>query len=188
MDERQRWDARYAGRVGLVAGEPNPFLQEHLALLPRSHALELAMGEGHEAIFLAQRGFLVTGVDISEIAVARALQMARRAGVSIDAQVMDLRTAALPSETYDVVICFYYLQRDLFPHIVRTLKPGGMVIYETYTKEQVRYGYPTNPAYLLEPNELLKAFEPLRIRLYRDLIVAGPKAVASVIAEKNRRG
>ncbi len=188
MDERQRWNARYAGRVGLVMGEPNPFLQEHLALLPRRHALELAMGQGHEAIFLAQRGFLVTGVDISEIAVARALQMARRAGVSIDAQVMDLRTAALPSETYDVVICFYYLQRDLFPHIVRTLKPGGMVIYETSTKEQARYGHPTNPAYLLEPNELLKAFKPLRIRLYRDLIVAGPKAVASVIGEKNRRG
>lgn len=57
MDERQRWNARYAGRVDLVAGEPNPFLQEHLALLPQSHALELAMGEGHEAIFLAQRGF-----------------------------------------------------------------------------------------------------------------------------------
>lgn len=188
MDERQRWNARYAGRAGLVAGKPNPFLREHLALLPRGHALELAMGEGHEAIFLAQRGFSVTGIDISEVAVARALQMARRAGVSIDAQVMDLRTATLPSETYDVVICFYYLQRDLFPHIVRTLKPGGMVIYETYTTEQARYGHPTNPAYLLEPNELLKAFKPLRIRLYRDLIVAGPKAVASVIGEKNRRG
>src|SRR6266571_3073648 len=67
MDERERWNARYAGRAGLVAAEPNPFLQEHLALLPRSHALELAMGEGHNAIFLAQQGFSVTGIDISEI-------------------------------------------------------------------------------------------------------------------------
>ncbi len=188
MDERERWNARYAGRAGLVAAEPNPFLQEHVALLPRSHALELAMGEGHNAIFLAQQGFSVTGIDISKIAVARALRMARRAGVSIEAHVLDLRTAMFPSETYDAVICFYYLQRDLFPHIVRTLKPGGVVIYETFTKEEARYGHPTNPAYLLEPNELLKAFKPLRIRVYRDLIVAGPKAVMSVIGEKDRRG
>jgi tellurite methyltransferase len=188
MDERERWNARYTARAGLVAGEPNPFLREHLALLPRGHVLELAMGEGHNAIFLAQQGFSVTGIDISEIAVARALQLAGRAGVSVDARVMDLRTAPLPPRTYDVVICFYYLQRDLFPDIVSTLKPGGMVVYETFTKEQARYGHPTNLAYLLEPNELLEAFKTLRIRLYRDLIVAGPKAVAAVIGEKNRSG
>jgi tellurite methyltransferase len=109
MDERERWNARYAARRSLEAGEPNRFLREHLTLLPRGHVLELAMGEGHHAIFLAQRGFSVTGIDISEIAVARALRLARRAGVSINAGVMDLRTAALPPETYDVVICFYYL-------------------------------------------------------------------------------
>ena len=187
MDARERWNARYAARSSLEAGEPNPFLREHLALLPRGHVLELAMGEGNNAIFLAQQGFSVTGIDISEIAVARALRLARWAGVSIEACAIDLRTATLPPEAYDVVICFYYLQRDLFPHIVRTLKPGGAVVYETFTKEQASYGHPTNLAYLLEPNELPAAFKTLRIRVYQELIVAGPKAVARVIGEKNRR-
>jgi hypothetical protein len=59
-----------------------------------------------------------------------------------------------------------------------------MVIYETFTNEQARYGHPTNPAYLLQPNELLEAFRAFRIRVYRDLIVPGPKAVASLIGEK----
>jgi hypothetical protein len=59
-----------------------------------------------------------------------------------------------------------------------------MVIYETFSREQAQYGHPTNPAYLLEPNELVKAFRDLRIRVYRDVVVEGSSAVMSLIAEK----
>jgi 2-polyprenyl-3-methyl-5-hydroxy-6-metoxy-1,4-benzoquinol methylase len=187
MDDRERWNARYAARQRLEAGEPHPFLREHVGLLPRGEALELAMGEGQNAIFLAQQGFSVRGFDISAIAVERARQLAQRAGVKIDAQVVDLRAVALPRETYDVIVCFYYLQRDLWPHIVAALKPGGMVVYETFTIDQAQFGHPTNPDYLLRPNELLHAFRELRIRIYRDLIIPGPKAVASLIGEKVAR-
>jgi len=62
-----------------------------------------------------------------------------------------------------------------------------MVIYETFTGEQAQYGHPTNPEYLLYPNELLEAFRALRIRVYRDDVVEGPKAVASLIGEKISR-
>jgi hypothetical protein len=58
------------------------------------------------------------------------------------------------------------------------------VIYETFSREQASYGHPSNPAYLLQPNELLKAFQGLRIRVYRDVVVEGPQAVTSLIAEK----
>lgn len=184
MDERERWNARYAASVKMNAGEPNPFLREHLALLPRGRALELAMGEGQNAIFLAGQGFSVTGMDISDVAVGRSQWWAQRAGVTLEARRIDLRLATLPADTYDVVACFYYLQRDLLPQIVNTLRTGGMVIYETFTSEQARYGHPTNPAYLLQPNELLEAFRKLRVRVYRELIVAGPKAIASLIGEK----
>jgi len=184
LDARERWNARYGARAVGLWHAPSPFLREHLALLPRGPVLELAIGEGHNAIFLAQQGFSVTGIDISEVAVAHALQVARQAGITIEAHVMDLRGATLPVAAYSVVACFYYLQRDLFPQIIAALKPGGMVVYETYTIEQARYGHPTNPAYLLQPNELLQVFKGLRVRVYRDLIVEGPRAVASVIAEK----
>jgi tellurite methyltransferase len=185
MDERERWNARYAARPTLKLGAPNPFLREHLGMLPRGHVLELAMGEGQNAIFLAQHGFSVTGVDISDVAVERAVRLAQMANV--EARRMGLCTVDLPPNSYDVVACFYYLQRDLWPQIVHTLRPGGMVIYETVTEEQAPYGHPTNPAYLLQPNELVKAFSDLRIRLYRDGVVEGPKAVASLIGEKISR-
>jgi tellurite methyltransferase len=184
MDERERWNARYASRVNTYEGQPHAFLREHLALLPRGRALELAMGEGYNAIFLARQGFSVTGIDISPVAVERSLQLGQEAGVAIDAHCMDLRTTTLPAHTFDVVACFYYLQRDLLPQVMNTLKTGGMVIYETFTGEQAQYGHPTNPEYLLRSNELLEAFRALRIRVYRDLIVEGPKAIASLVGEK----
>jgi tellurite methyltransferase len=184
MDERERWNARYVSHVHKDVYEPHPFLRGHLGLLPRGRVLELAMGEGHNAIFLARQGFTVTGIDISDVAVERSVRLSQAAGITIDAQCMDLRTMTLPADAYDVVVCFYFLQRDLFPQIVSTLRIGGMVIYETYTSEQAQYGHPTNPAYLLQPNELLETFRALRMRVYRDLIVPGPKAVASLIGEK----
>jgi tellurite methyltransferase len=100
---------------------------------------------------------------------------------------MDLRQTTLPADSYDVVACFYYLQRNLFPQIIHTLKSNGMIIYETFTGEQAQYGHPTNPEYLLHPNELLNAFRTLRIRVYRDVVVEGPKAVASLIGEQISR-
>jgi tellurite methyltransferase len=184
MEERERWNARYTARGERALAAPNAFLRAHLAMLPKGDVLELAMGEGHNAIFLAQHGFSVTGIDISEIAVKRALRLASMAGVTIEARHMDLSTLTLPANTYDVVACFYYLQRDLLPQIINTLRTGGMVIYETFSREQVQYGHPTNPAYLLQPNELLKVFQELRIRVYRDVVVEGPQAVMSLIAEK----
>ncbi len=192
MDERERWNAYYASRVNTYAvitdaDKAHPFLRHHLALLPRGRALELAMGEGHNAKFLARQGFSVTGIDVSAVAVERSLQLSQEAGLTINAQCMDLRTITLPTETYDVVACFYYLQRNLFSQIINTLKPGGVVIYETFTSEQAQYGHPKNPDHLLCSNELLEAFRALRIRVYRDVVVEGSKAVASLIGEKISR-
>jgi tellurite methyltransferase len=191
MHESARWNARYAAQPPPQVVTPNPFLHQHLAHLakiPRGRVLELAMGEGHNAIFLAQQGLSVTGVDISAIAVERAQQLAKHLGVSLDLQVADLRTTKLPENTYDAIVCFYYLDRQLFPQMVATLRPGGVLMYETYTSEQAQYGRPTNPAYLLQPNELLEAFKDFRIRVYRDLVLDGLKAVASLIGEKSGNG
>jgi tellurite methyltransferase len=184
MDEREYWNARYSARPADDSGEPNAFLREHLAMLPRGHVLELAMGEGHNAVFFAKQGYRVTGIDVSDAAVERTLSSARQARVYLEARREDLCSAILPANTYDVIACFNYLQRSLWPQIISALRPGGMVIYETFSVDQVRYGHPTDRRYLLAPNELIEAFHALRIRIYRDLVVYGPKAVASLIAEK----
>jgi tellurite methyltransferase len=187
MDERERWNARYTAGVDKEIEAPYPFLREHVALLPRGRGLELAMGEGQNAIFLAEQGYAVTAIDISEVAVERARRSVQLAGIAIEVQRMDLGAATLPTEAYAVVACLYYLQRDLLPQIVNALKPGRMVIYETFTRGQARYGHPTNPAYLLQANQSLEAFGELRVRVDRELLVEGLKAVASLVGAKGWR-
>jgi len=187
MEDRERWNTRYAARAAPGRGEPNAFLRKYIGMLPRGHALELAMGEGVNAVFLAERGYSVTGIDVSDIAIERACHLARHVGVALDVRREDLTSIRLPANSYELVVCFYYLQRDLLPQIVTTLRPGGMVLYETFAAEQGLTGQPINPAYLLAPNELLEAFRALRIRVYRDVIVEGSRAIVSLIGEKMKR-
>ena len=184
VDDRTYWETKYRSREQIFKPKPVPFLRKHIRLLPRGRALDLAMGEGRNAIFLAQQGFTVDGCDISEIAMRRCLARAREVGVRVRGFVVDLTTYTIPGNTYDVILCFYYLERSLIPQIRQGLRPGGMVVYETFTIEQMQYWQPRNPAYLLQPNELLHFFQDFRILIYRELDYTGQKAIASLIAQK----
>lgn len=170
-----------------VFSEPARFLQESIDLLPLGRALDLAMGPGRNAIYLAKRGFAVDGVDISPDAVQTALEAARRAGVTIKAQVADLEGGyQIEKEAYDVIICFNYLQRSLIPQIKDGLNEGGVVVYETFTVDQPKFGKPRNPDYLLQHVELLRLFQEFQCLRYREGIIEGPRAVASIVAKKQR--
>lgn len=189
MDKRD-WEEKYRGEELVFGREPARFLAENLHLLPQGKALDLAMGEGRNAIYLARHGWKVTGVDISETAVAKCLKRARQESVPVEAIAADLTTYPIPEGTYDLILNFYYLQRNLIPSIKTGLKPGGMVVFETYIVEQLQYeGGPRDPAFLLAPNELLDHFRDFRVILYRELVVdserdPGKKAIASLIARK----
>ncbi len=180
------WDRKYETEAYIFGKEPVEFLKEHIDILPRGRVLDIAMGEGRNAVFLAKNGYEVDGCDISEIAVRKAVALAKEHNVTIHAFVADLETYQLPKDTYDVIACFYYLQRDLIPRMKEALKPGGMIIYETYTIENWERGFegPKNKDYLLKPNELLDLFKDLKIIYYRELILNNKKAVASLIAKK----
>ncbi|MFC1968411.1 CoA-binding protein [Chloroflexota bacterium] len=165
--------------------DPAPFLVDNIELLPKGRVLDVAMGNGRNAIYLAGRGFDVEGVDISSEAVNAALESARKAGVTIRAQAVDLEAHySIEKDTYDVIICFNYLQRSLIPQVRDGLRNGGMVVYETFIVDQARFGKPRNPAYLLKHNELLNMFRDFRCLRYYEGIVPGPKAIAGIIAEK----
>jgi len=184
--DKMFWDRKYETEAYIFGKEPVGFLREHIDLLPRGKALDVAMGEGRNAVFLAKNGFNVDGCDISEIAVKKALDLAKENNVKIHAFVADLETYKLPKDTYDVIACFYYLQRGLVPQMKEALKPGGMIIYETYTIENRERGFegPKNKDYLLKPNELLDLFKDLKIIYYRELVLNNKKAIASLIAKK----
>ena len=178
-----RWDKKYSTKKYLFGREAIPFLQDHVDLLPKGHVLDLAMGEGRNGVFLATKGFQVTGVDISAEGLKKAETLAAELGVTIKTVVADLESYEIPANTFDVIICTYYLQRDLFPKIAAALKPGGMALIETYTMDHLQHRPRFNKAYLLEPNELLTMLPGLRVLRYQE-VDTGQEAFASILAQK----
>jgi len=177
------WDKKYATKTYLFGREALPFLQDHVDLLPKGHVLDLAMGEGRNGVFLATKGFQVTGVDISAEGLKKAETLAAELGVTIKTVVADLETYKIRANTFDVIICTYYLQRNLFPKIAAALKPGGIALIETYTMDHLQYRPRFNKAFLLKPNELLTMLPGLRIVRYQE-VDTGQAAFASILAQK----
>ncbi len=165
--------------------KPAQFLVDNTDLLPRGRALDVAMGSGQNAIYLAKMGFEVEGVDASREAIGEALARALEEGISIQTRVEDLeKIPYIDEDTYDLVICFNYLQRSLMPQMKNWVKLGGMLLYETFIVDQVRFGKPRNPDHLLRHNELLHTFKDFRVLRYREGIIEGKKAIASIVAQK----
>jgi len=168
------------------ASTPSRFLVDNVNLLPGGRALDLAMGYGRNAVFLARHGFEVEGVDISLEAVAGALRAAQEAGVSLNGWVADLETESfsISPEAYDVIICFNYLHRPLIPLIKQGLRTRGMVVYETFIVDQALFGRPRDPNHLLKHNELLRLFDDFRCLRYHEGVMGHDKAIAGIVAEK----
>lgn len=187
--DRKRWDERYKFKEFALGKEPNPFLKRHLGSLPGGKALDLATGDGRNAVFLALHGYDVDAVDISEVGLRKARKLASAVGVKINTILADLDVYSIKKEAYDLIADFYFLNRRLIPKIRQGLKKGGRVIFETYLLEQRELGVagPRNPRYFLKSNELLKLFNGFQIRFYREGIFregGRKKAVASLIAQK----
>ena len=190
-DDRKKWNKRYDAMEYIYGKEPIKFLKENVSLLTKGKALVLAMGEGRNAVFLARNGFDVDCCDISEKAVEKCEALAWESGVTLNAFTADLEEYKIPADKYDLITCFYYTQRDLIPQIKEGLRDGGMVMFETYTIDQLKYGDgasgPKNPDYLLKHNELRNFFRDFHILYYREGEVAENKSVASLIAQKKGR-
>lgn len=185
LKDKEKWDSKYSAEDCLAGRDPCSWLTENQgALTGNGRALDLAMGEGRNAIFAAQLGYEVLGVDISEVGARKAESFARQKGVSIETQVVDLDTWPVPENTFDLVICFYFLDRRLFPAIRDCLKPGGLVIYETFNKDHLKYsGLKTD--WVLDYGELTTTFADYRILHYRETDDHDDeKGTASILARK----
>lgn len=182
MDERV-WEDKY--KIEALDDLPMPaaLLQRNGHLIAGGKALDIAMGAGQNAVFLAAHGCDVTGVDRSEAAVALARQHAIHNSVILNAAVADILSYPLADNSFDIILNFYFLERTLLPAIKRALKSNGLLFFETYTIEQTHFGRPRNPDHLLKPNELLLAFFDLFIIFYHER-VEEDKAIASLIAKK----
>ena len=169
--------------------QPTPFLVEQLERLPRGRALDLAMGLGRNAVYLARHGWTVDGVDRSLKGVKEAQALASRLGVRINAIVADLADYQIRPASYDLICCFYFLDRRLFPIICRGLKTGGTVLYQSVTIDQLALRPDFPREHCLEHNELLNTFKGLRVLYYREAIVnslGADAAVASLLAVRQQ--
>jgi rhodanese-related sulfurtransferase len=165
---------------------PARFLEEMLPRLPRGRAADLASGAGREAVHLALHGFDVEAWDRDPEALRWAAALAERSGVAIRTVAADLEAAdpGLPPSAYALIVCFRFLHRPLFPHIVRALAPGGMLVYETYRVGQEKYGKPRRPRFLLEDGELPRAFAALEILVHQEPTPPGGPITARLLARK----
>lgn len=187
--DQNRWDQRFMEKGFALGKEPNPFLKKNIRFLPKGKALDIATGEGKNAVFLAKHGFDVDAVDISQVGLRKAKRLANEIGVKINTILIDLNRYKIKKEKYDLITNFYFLKRGLIPEIKKGLKKGGIVIFETYIPEQrgLGTGGPKNFKYFLKHNELLNLFKDLRILFYREGIFregGRKKAIASLIAKK----
>jgi tellurite methyltransferase len=166
MADRDSWEARYGERAEEQLGPPSHFLVEHVHRLPRERALDVACGAGRHSLYLARQGWAVDAIDFSHAALLRLLAAARRDGLAVNAVAADLECCALPRGRYGLVVNVRYLQRSLFNVLKSAVRSGGMIVFETFIRDQRQLGHPRNPAFLLEPGELRAAFDDFEIVSY----------------------
>lgn len=168
------------------ARRPSVWLTGHADLLPPTgDALDVACGRGRHALWLARRGLRTRALDRDTAALEALREAAARQGVPVLAEVADLERGAPPwaAEAYDVIVVIHYLHRPLLPALLGGLRPGGVLVYETFTREQARRGKPTNPDFLLEAGELRRLVAPLELLDAREGEFEGAM-LASVIARR----
>jgi len=198
-EEKIKWDARYRDHPESWT-EPDAFLvrvyDQFLQSQPAGLALDLAGGAGRNSTYLLERGWNVTLLDISQVGLGLAREKAssleNRAAQpppavalgSLHTERADLNAITdLGTDRYDLIVAFYFLRRELFPALICALKPGGILIYRTYTIDRMNVaGGPGDPAYLLQPDELRQAFHSLEILHYNETRTG--KAAAELVARK----
>jgi SAM-dependent methyltransferase len=198
VDDRERWERRYQDRAdGSHEREPSPFLVRSLSLLPPpGRCLDLGGGQGRNALFLAQRGWDVTVIDVALAGVAQARSLARTRGVPLAGAVVDLETGGLLLREggLDLVLTINYHDATHVAEAARWLKVGGALVVEGFAGEQLgrTSGGPQNPEFLWRPNQLLALATPLRVVWYEDRLAAdeenprhpGPRWVVRLIGRR----
>jgi SAM-dependent methyltransferase len=192
------WNERYSAEEYIYGTEPNSFLMEHAGKLA-GPVLSLAEGEGRNAVYLASVGLDVLGVDSSEVGLAKARKLAESRGATIRTEVVDLASYEPAANAFgSVVSIFAHLPSEvrarLYPLVERSLKPGGVILLEAYSKEQIKRdtGGPKELDMLMSVADLENAFADVEVVLLREMereVVEGTfhTGVASVVQFLGRK-
>lgn len=164
-----RWEARYAGADPAAPPPACAVLARNLHLLPvHGEALDLACGLGGNALALAGAGLSVFAWDISPRAIACVDRAAQLAGRVVHAQVRDVVARPPEPGRFDAIVVAHFLERELAPHLVDALRPGGVLYYQTFTRTRLTGRGPRRDEWRLAAGELLELFASLRPVVYRE--------------------
>ena len=163
-----KWDHIYTEN-NKETGQPCRVLSAHSHLLPPTGlALDLACGRGANALYLASKGHATSAWDISEVAIQALADRAERNGLPLTVEQRDVSAHPPPPASFDIIVVSRYLERTIVPDIIAALKDGGLLFYQTFIREKTADFGPHNPAYRLQPNELLHLFQSLHIIYYHE--------------------
>ena len=191
--ERDKWDARY--RDGAYENRPHPtaLLAEWLPRLPPGRALDVACGAGRNALFLAARGFRVSALDISAVALERGRRAAAERGLTIEWLCADLDEdieQALPAGRFDLIVWVRYVHPKLMPHLIARLDDGGTLLCEQHLATTAQVAGPTSAAFRLARGTLLETAQNLQVLHSYEGPLVDPDgrdvAVAQLVAVKRR--
>lgn len=190
QEDRARWDERYSHGDWADLDEPATIVREARRWLqPPGLALDVACGAGRNALHLARLGYEVVGIDISREGLDRLARRVRGEGLPVQLVHADLARFALPAARFDLIINTRFLLRSLFPSLEEALKPGGLLLFETYTVDEIEVlGGDIRREFALERGELRRAFAGLELLSYEEGILDDPegeRGLARLIARRS---
>jgi SAM-dependent methyltransferase len=184
--DAEDWNARYATRELVWKGEPNRFLPPEVVDLAPGRAIDLACGEGRNALWLAARGWQVTAVDFAEAGVDKGRRLAAERGLVVDWRVQDLLAWEPPVAAFDLVLVFYLQlpadeRRIVHAAAARALAPGAVLVLVAHDRTNLVDGHagPRSPAVLHDPDEVVA---DLRAGGVDDLVVERAERVRRSVA------
>ncbi|MBF0110022.1 MAG: methyltransferase domain-containing protein [Magnetococcales bacterium] len=170
------WNDRHS-RSGSIPPPARVVIENQHLLPPKGQGLDLACGLGANALFLAQHGIETLAWDFSDVAIDRLKEMSQRQSLPLTAEVRDVVSFPPWSDGFDCVVVSRFLERSLAGPIMASLRPGGILMYQTFLRDKSPGIGPDDPAYLLNPNELLTMFSRLRLLAYREEGQVGNRAL-----------
>ncbi len=182
-EDKERWDKKYQNNQ--IPDKPIQLIQDYAKFSSGKQALDIACGMGRHSKYLVSKSFDVDALDISSVAISQLQGLPH-----LHAKEVDFDTYALPKETYDLIVCVYFLKRSLFTQMIDALKPNGILLMETFLHDEGNERAPSNPAFLLNEGELEAAFEDrcelLHISEYEDRDYQGYKTMKTQMVARKK--